>query len=529
MTQDASRERQFRVVRRLLDIPYCPWRPNSAPQVQFLLDMNEEALFGGAAGPGKSVGLLMAASQFLHVPGYAALLLRKTFPDLNRPRALMDYAQQWWMGKPGVRFDREQHSYHFSCPGGGESTIQFGSLDTQFDRYKFQSAAYQFCGFDELTQFPMEDYLFLFSRLRRPASTLLARVPLRQRSATNPGGRFHDWVYQRFIAPWEAWRQGKATEPEIRFYPASVWDNPDLDVEAYVKSLAKLDPVTRAQLMHGDWSIRPEGRMFKRTWFHLIDRKDLPGNCRWVRAWDMAATENRPGNDPDYTVGLRMGRSPTTGYFYIDDMRRWREEPGMNDAYCRITVQQDTRRVRQVMEQEPAASGKISIRHYRQGPFAGSHFTAVPSTGKARGRVSTVRAGRYTPQAKVDAAGPLSSHANAGEVFIVVDGSWDHEAFLSELEVFPDGAKDDVVDACSLALNYLTSTPNLSFRITDGGNGLTGENYWVPSAMQWPATEFETGWMGKHYEGAAEAEDPAAVIQQRRDQLQARMDAIWQV
>ena len=53
---------------RLTD--YIPIWP-TPKQAAFLLVAQLEALYGGAAGGGKSVGLLAAALQFVDVPGYS--------------------------------------------------------------------------------------------------------------------------------------------------------------------------------------------------------------------------------------------------------------------------------------------------------------------------------------------------------------------------------------------------------------------------------------------------------------------------
>ena len=73
---------------------YIPHEPTPKQQA-FLLLPHREAFYGGAAGGGKSEALLMAALQYVDVPGYAALLLRKTYQDLMLPNALMDRSEQW--------------------------------------------------------------------------------------------------------------------------------------------------------------------------------------------------------------------------------------------------------------------------------------------------------------------------------------------------------------------------------------------------------------------------------------------------
>lgn len=465
----------------IYSIPYCPWTPNPGPQSMFLADFSREALYGGAVGGSKSVGLLMAASQFLDIPGYAALILRKSFADLQRPKALMDLAETWWFGKPGVKFDRQNHTYIFDCPGGGTSKVAFGALGTVNDYLKFQGGAYHFVAYDELTQFTASDYRYLFSRIRRTTTGALSRIPIRLRSATNPGGPGHEWVYKRFIQKWAAWKAGTGPRPRRHFWPALLTDNPHLDREDYIQSLMELDPVTRAQLLRGDWNIRPDGRMFRQRWFRQITRDQLPGNCKWVRFWDWASTDPTVGRDPDYTVGALVGLD-NHGRIFIADVRRWRKDPGDNDRLGRAVALLDTRRVVQAMEQEPGSAGKTAVYHYRTLVFNQSAFIAVPSSGKAKGRTTTL-IGRKTPPAKIMAAGPFASMASAGMVYVVTDGSWDWDAVLDEFELFPDGEHDDIVDAVTLGYNYLAKYGVGAANVGDANEELVGYNEWRPEAL----------------------------------------------
>ena len=118
----------------------------------------------------------------------------------------------------------------------------------------------------------------MFSRLRRLKGV---DIPLRVRGASNPpdddGGQ---WVRERFIV--EGPKEGRI------FIPAGLDDNPYLDKQEYEKTLEQLDPVTRARLREGDWSITRKGNMFKREWFELVDT--LPPHRRTIRWWDMAAS-----------------------------------------------------------------------------------------------------------------------------------------------------------------------------------------------------------------------------------------------
>src|SRR5262249_52361933 len=275
----------------------------------------------------------------------------------------------------------------------------FGFLDTANDKYRYQSSEFQFIGFDELTQFPEDDYRYVFSRLRRLQGS---PVPLRMRAASNPGGIGHDWVKQRFLIEGPA--AGRV------FVPARLDDNPHLDRQAYVASLRELDPVTRAQLLSGDWSVRHGGSIFRREWFGMIDI--APPNVRKVRAWDLAATEAKPGTDPDWTVGVLMGRS-ADGCFYVLDVRCVRTTPQGVEKLVLQTAEEDGRSVSIVMEQEPGSSGKSLVQRYAR-LLAGWPFSAERVTGD-----------------KVTRASPFSSQVEAGRVFLV-RAPW-NAAFLEEL------------------------------------------------------------------------------------------------
>jgi hypothetical protein len=171
-------------------IPYCPHVPHPA-QARFLAYEGREALYGGAAGGGKSDALLMAALQYAHLPGYRALLLRRTFADLALPGALMDRAREWFQPRGARWMDREK-TWHL--PSG--ASITFGYLATERHKYRYQSSEFHFVGFDELTQFTESQYTYLFSRQRRVAGL---EIPIRMRAGTNPGGVGHEWVMGRFL------------------------------------------------------------------------------------------------------------------------------------------------------------------------------------------------------------------------------------------------------------------------------------------------------------------------------------------
>ena len=203
----------------------------------------------------------MAALQYVHVPGYSALILRRDCPRLSLPNSIMDRAREWLHHTNAV-WNSQTKAYRF--PSG--AVLQFGYIDNPDDRYRYSSSEYQFIGWDELTEFRLgvgddNPYEFMFSRLRKPAGM---QVPLRMRAASNPGNIGHGYVKQRFITEQAlaALRDDRpqvfyadAAQQDRAFVPALLSDNPYLDKHEYLQNLMHLPSVTRARLLQGDWSI----------------------------------------------------------------------------------------------------------------------------------------------------------------------------------------------------------------------------------------------------------------------------------
>lgn len=243
---------------------YCPNLPTiSGPQSVFLLLPNREAFYGGAAGGGKSDALLMAALQYVDVPGYAALLLRRTYAELEKADGLIPRADAWLSNTDARRLDGGKK---WVFPSGAR--LEFGHVKDEADKHNYQSAAYQFVAFDEATSFSESVFDYIgFSRSRRSMFGPLSRVPIRVRAASNPGNVGHLWVKKRFVD--EGSRKRGAA-----FIPARVSDNPGLDVAEYRLTMADLPEALRAQLLDGNWGAFEGAALVEFGAANLID--DFP-------------------------------------------------------------------------------------------------------------------------------------------------------------------------------------------------------------------------------------------------------------
>jgi predicted phage terminase large subunit-like protein len=550
----------------------CPESP-TIKQYAFLMAPHREVFFGGAAGPGKSSGLLMGALRFCHVPGFRALLLRRTFRQLDE--SLIARAKTWMgpaMAKGLVEWNST--SKRFTFPSGAQ--IGFGYLDHDDDAYQYDSAEFQYVGFDELTSFTEWRYNYLFLRLRTvvcPAcqairdaeysATLtklasskkynldyvtrailkdgnlpryiedkerageldpevkrlsrdalsqitpkakrmvtpaprgtehkqLGHVPLQMRSASNPGNQGHDWVKARFIDDGtidyetERGRMGHGGDPckngpkdcpecgtyydrkdyekfddpgrcpndnaqlvQGRFFiPALIHENPHLRRAEYEANIKRGDAVRGAQMLTGNWDIRPHGDLFDSDNFDIIDA--LPAGIHFARGWDTAGTKvaddatEAERKKADWTVGVLLGEDKN-GIVYIGDVVRKQTDALGVDELVKQTAENDVTtfgrgHVTHIIQQEPGDAGKAYAEHFARGPLRGMLYEIEHLSG-----------------AKYVRALPMSSHSKARNIK-VLRGKWNKE-FFDELNVAGPNDKlydhDDQWDAASSAFNWL--------------------------------------------------------------------------
>lgn len=248
-------------------------------QKQFIDARENEVLFGGAAGGGKSYGQIVDALLFaLKYPGSKQLILRRTFSELDKSLIRTSLAL----------YPREIYSFNSSSHTGkfkNGSCIDFGYCANENDVYQYQSAEYDCIRFDELTHFTEMQYVYLISRVRGANP-----FPKQIKSSTNPGGVGHSWVKARFVdpAPSAVTFCGEGEMTRV-FLPSLLSDNDFLNKNdpAYRSRLEALPEREKKALLFGDWNIF-EGQYF--TEFsaksHVCEPFEIPPSWRRYRTVD---------------------------------------------------------------------------------------------------------------------------------------------------------------------------------------------------------------------------------------------------
>lgn len=233
-------------------------------QVEFHAASEKVVLYGGAAGGGKSYALVFDAVRYAHVPGYRAVIIRKTTKALRE--IILTTKQFYPKLFPGAKFHKQEGTWTF--PSG--AIVELSYCERIDDVEQYQGQQYQYIAFDELGQWPDEEcWMYLFSRLRKPPIDPRTgeKIPTYMRATSNPGA---SWVKDMFIdaAPANTTFYNEAGL-SMKFIPATLLDNPHLDKE-YRQMLMALPEVKKRQLLYGDWNatdtaafpeFRPDGTM----------------------------------------------------------------------------------------------------------------------------------------------------------------------------------------------------------------------------------------------------------------------------
>ncbi len=433
-------------------------KPQDGPQKRFLSCSADIAIYGGAAGGGKSFALLLEPLRHYDNPRFGGVIFRRSTVQVRNEGGLWDESLNIYIplrGHPREAF------LEWQFPSG--MRMKFAHLEHERSVYDWQGAQIPYIGFDELTHFTEKQFWYMLSR-NRSSSGASGYI----RCTTNPDAT--SWV--RPLIDWWIGQDGypiaersgvirwfirngdeivwAATKEELEgteqipksftFIASNIRDNKILmeNDPAYISNLMALSRVERERLLKGNWNIRPSaGNVFRKEWFEIIDT--LPGGwTKVVRYWDRAATKPSEENrDPDWTAGAKLYKYPN-GTYVLADMRRTRDTPLKIEEIVRNTASFDGVESTIVVEQEPGASGEADVQNYVR--LLGGYDIRVDKVHKD----------------KLTRALPVSAQCEAGNVK-VLRAPW-NEAFFTEGENFPpekDKGHDDQVDAFSGAYNFM--------------------------------------------------------------------------
>jgi predicted phage terminase large subunit-like protein len=436
--------------------------PQPGPQRRFLSSNADIALFGGAAGSGKSWALMLEAMRYpgdKRYPGFDSVMFRRNTTDIRRPGGLWSESMKLF---PYAGAYPISHTLSWKWPHGG--AVKLSHLEYEHTVLDWHGSQVPCICFDELTTFTRYQFFYLLSRNRgmtgvRPyirascnadAGSWVAEFiqwwwdpvtgyPIPERSGTK---RYFVRGPDDQLIWFDTKRQAMAatgrsaeTIKSATFIAAKLSDNPALmrNDPQYLGNLMMLPAVERERLLNGNWKIRPSaGLYFNRAWVQVVDI--APKVLDVVRGWDLAATPETAENDPDYTTSVKMGRLGDGRYLVMDatsfrgtpaDVERRVMNMASHDGYqCKVGIPQD-----------PGQAGKAQVSAMVR-MLAGYSVEFSPETGD-----------------KITRFSPFSAQCEAGNV-LVLRGDW-NERWFQMLEGFPELPHDDDCDATARAFNLV--------------------------------------------------------------------------
>lgn len=455
-------------------------KPQEGPQTKFFATTADIAVYGGAAGGGKSYALLLEPCRHYKNPKFGGVIFRRTTTQVRNPGGLWDESQKIYSK---INAKPKNASLEWKFPKGMK--MKFAHLEYDHTVLEWQGSQIPFIGFDELTHFTQKQFWYMLSR-NRSDSGVAGYI----RATCNPDA--DSWV--RKLIDW--WIKGKDYPAEERgqaipersgvvrwfwrvdetmhwadtkeelyerfgqpphcmpksftFIASNIYDNKILLEKdpAYLANLKSQNRVERMRLLDGNWDVRAvAGEYFKREWFPVVDA--IPaGWTRVIRYWDRAATKpNENNKNPDFTAGCLMYKY-ADGRFLIADMKHERDTPAKIEHLVKNTASQDGWDVEIGIEQDPGSAGVADKDNYVRLLQGYRIIVSKPTKNK------------------VTRASPLSSQAEQHNIMIL-RGAWNEE-FFKECERFPpdetqvvkssdedDSGHDDQIDAASGAFNEL--------------------------------------------------------------------------
>lgn len=440
--------------------------PQAGPQTQFMASSADIIIYGGAAGGGKTYALLLEALRHKDVKSFGAVIFRHNYNQITAEGGLWDASQKIFNQVPDAH-SRKSPKLHWRFDGGAK--LSFAHIERDEDLKSWQGTEIAYIGFDELTHFTKHQFLYMLSRNRTTCG-----IRPYVRATCNPD--VDSWVAE-FISWWIDQETGYAIPersgqirwmvvlndiiywgdtPEelakkyevnvedcksVTFIASRLEDNKILmeSDPGYLANLKAMTEVDTERLLRGNWKIKAAaGSFFKRSQVGEILTevpKDLVAVCR---GWDLAATDKDEDDEAAFTAGVLMGRRENGRFVIIDVINRQLKAGDVRSTVL-VTAKMDHAKYawcRQRLPQDPGQAGKDQKASYME-MLAGFDVHMIPESGD-----------------KATRAEPMAAQWQHG-MFDLVAGEW-NEAYLNQLESFPDSKWKDMVDASSSAFNEIT-------------------------------------------------------------------------
>jgi len=462
-------------------------RPHPGPQARFLSSTADIAIYGGAAGGGKSFAMLLDPLRYVHVPGFQAAIFRRTAEQVRQPGGLWDESCGLYPSVGGIG---REHTLDWRWPGGG--TIRFEQLQHEQTKHEYQGAQLAYLGFDELTHFSESQFFYMLSRNRS-----VCGVKPQVRATTNPDAtswvaKFISWwidqatglpIYERsgvkryFVriaeklewadSPGELTAKFPGSVPKsVTFVPAKLEDNKTLEQNdpTYRANLLALPRIERERLLGGNWRVTTDAIIAAADLLtytmagenYVCDFRGqrltfLPSQGRRFATVDTAGTskekvEETKGKQPSWSV------CAIWDYFHSHDLlflrHVWRDRVGWLDLKAAIA---DTLRSQQCHR------AVIEKAHYGEALASELFGFQCEMVGPVISGMAESHRGAKLERA---IASGLLSRLEAHKLFIPCDGRTWVKVYRAELESWsgmPDEPADQIDVSSYASFNCKTA------------------------------------------------------------------------
>lgn len=165
-------------------------RPQKGPQEKFLSTTADIAIYGGAAGGGKSYGLLIEPLRYKDNKRFGAVIFRHEYKQIFNQGGLWDTSNDVYGDIKGADGRYSAGMWRFK----NGMMIAFDYINRDDDLQKWQGSQITMIGFDELTHFSEKQFFYMLSRNRS-----VCGVKPYMRATCNPDA--DSWV-ANFISWW---------------------------------------------------------------------------------------------------------------------------------------------------------------------------------------------------------------------------------------------------------------------------------------------------------------------------------------